>query len=45
MKHKIKVRKGTSEMVRNVIRHEDPRRPKKAKQKREWKREVREFCG
>ena len=40
---KPKVRKGNSEMVRKSVRHEDPRKPKRAKQKRDWKKALKDF--
>ena len=41
---KIKVRKAHSNKVRSVIVHEDPRFPKRAKQKRRWKRAIKQDC-
>ncbi len=39
----IKVRKAASDKVRSTMRHEDPRHKSRAKQKRDWKREVRDY--
>lgn len=38
----VKVRKGTSDLVRRTRRHDDPRRKNRAQQKRAWKRDMRE---